>query len=286
MFNLFNKFPIVYYGDDVVINILAKVKFNDVVKKTGAIYYPYTILEGERPDIIAANYYDDPRYSWLIYMANDVVDPLHDWPLTEEEFSSFIIKKYGSIEKAKEKIHFWRNNWYEDDTMLTTSGYAALPSYAKKYFAPRIGNLGNVVAYERVKDDAAVETNKIIELTVANTAGFLAGEIVKQSTSGSVTGTATIKAIVDNVLIIQHVVGAISNTTGAVGNVVGNDSSKSIVVSDVNTITTSIPANEAVYWTYVTSFDYETELNEQKRHIKLIDKAYIDQIEKELDDLL
>ena len=97
MYNLFTKFPVIYYNDNPIVNILAKVKFNELAKKTKAIYYPYTIAEGERPDVIAANYYDDPRYSWLIYMANDIVDPLYDWPMTSEELDRFINKKYKSL---------------------------------------------------------------------------------------------------------------------------------------------------------------------------------------------
>jgi hypothetical protein len=286
MFNLFTKFPVIYYDGNVAVNLLAKVKFSNAAKKAGAIFYPYTILEGERADVIAANYYDDPRYSWVIYMANDIVDPLYDWPLMEEELNNVIIKKYGSLVAAKEGILYWRTNWHEDDTMLTPAGYAALPSYAKKYFAPRIGASGSIAAYERSQDILAVDTNKIQEVTVSSTANFIEGEPVTQKTSGNITASAIVKHKAENILTIQHVVGAIANTAGSVGSLIGMNSGASATVSDVNTIVTSIPANEAVYWTYVSFYDYENELNESKRHIKLIDKGYIDQIEKELEELL
>lgn len=287
MFNYFTNFPTVYYNDNTAVNILASVKFNEVAKKTGAIFYPYTILDEERPDIIAANYYDDPRYSWIVYMANNIIDPLYDWPLSSAEFHKFIINKYTSIENAKEKISFWRVNWYEDETMLTPSGYAALPSYAKKYFAPQLGATGNVVAYERAELDSSVDTNKIQAVTVASSNNFAVGEIVNQKTSGNITATATVKSISNTTsMIVHHVVGAFANTTGSVGNLIGQTTQTSSALSGTTTLATPIPANEAIYWTYVSYYDYENELNEQKRHIKLIDKSYIDQIEKELNDLL
>lgn len=285
MYNLFTKFPIIYYNDNAIVNILAKVKFSELAKKTGAIYYPYTILEGERPDIIAANYYDDARYSWVIYMANDIIDPFYDWPLTSEEFNNFVAGKYGSLEKAKEAISFWRVNWYEDDTILTPAGYSALPSYAKKYFTPRTGATGNIVAYERSELELITDTNKIQRLTVASSANLVVGEYVTQSTSGNITASAAIKNISNTTSIdVYHIIGAFANTGGSIGNIVGENTSTSI--SSITTLATPIPANEAVYWTYVNAYDYENELNEQKRHIKLIDKAYVDQIEKELDELL
>ena len=287
MYNLFTKFPIVYYNDNPVVNILAKVKFNELAKKTKAIYYPYTIVEGERPDIIAANYYDDPRYSWVIYMANDIIDPLYDWPLTSEELDKFIVQKYQSLTQAKEKVLFWRVNWYEDETILTPAGYNALPSYAKKYFTPRFGSTESIVAYERSPLELMVDTNKLQRLTVTSSAGFVVGENIIQRTSGITTASAAIKGISNTTTIdIFNINGVFANTQGSVGNIVKQFGTTNTALSSITTLATPIPANEAVYWTYVSAYDYENEVNEQKRHIKLIDKSYIDQIEKELDELL
>ena len=287
MYNLFTKFPVIYYNDNPIVNILAKVKFNELAKKTKAIYYPYTIAEGERPDVIATNYYDDPRYSWLIYMANDIVDPLYDWPMTNEELDKFIIKKYQSLEKAKEKILFWRVNYVEDETILTPAGYEALPSYAKKYFTPRFGATESIVAYERSLLELMVDTNKIQQLAVVSTTGFVVEENIVQRTSGSITATAAIKRISNTTSIdVYNVVGAFANTGGSVGNIIKQAGSTNTSLSSTTTLATPIPANEAVYWTYVSAYDYENEVNEQKRHIKLIDSSYVDQIEKELDELL
>jgi hypothetical protein len=287
MYNLFTKFPIISYNGQLAINLIPKIKFTEAAKKTGAVYYPYTIEEGERPDIIAANYYDDARYSWLIYMVNDIVDPYYDWPLDDSQFKEFIVKKYGSIETATESIAFWRVNWYEDETRLTTAGYEALPSYSKKYFRPIEGSTGLVVAYDRSKIDYAVETNKIQHLTVSSTTGYNVGEQVNQKTSGVVSGTAFVKQVLDSTtLIVHNVLGAFAATAGSVGNVIGKASAATSALSAMTTTSTPIPSNETAYWSYVTHYDYENELNEQKRHIKLLDKMYVDQVEKELDDLL
>lgn len=284
MFNLFTKFPVIYYNDNVAVNLLAKVRFSDAAKKAGAIYYPYTIIEGERPDIIAANYYDDARYSWLIYLVNDIVDPIHDWPLTEDDFNRHVIKKYGSLVDAKERIQYWRTNWYDDDTILNPAGYAALPSYAKKFFAPRVGASGSVAAYERLQDNLAVDTNKIQAIVLSSATNFKVGDIVTQKTSGNITAKATITHIVGSTITVNNTIGNIANTAGAIGSLTGGTATASVM--NVTTIATPIPINEMAYWTYVTTYEYENELNESKRHIKLIDKSYIDQIEKELDELL
>jgi len=287
MYNLFNKFPIISYNGQLAVNLISKIKFTEAAKAAAASYYPYTISEGERPDIIAANYYDDARYSWLIYMVNDIMDPYYDWPLTEEEFSKFIAKKYGSEVAATESIAFWRVNWFEDESILTPAAYQALPAAYRKYYGPVVSATGSVAAYERAKIDYATETNKIQELSVTSTTGFVIGEQVNQKTSGNITGTAFIKGVLSStVILVQHVLGSFATTAGTIGNVIGGTSSSTTAVSSVNTIASAIPDGESVFWTYVTNYDHEQELNEQKRHINLLDRSYVDQVEKELDQLL
>jgi hypothetical protein len=54
----------------------------------------------------------------------------------------------------------------------------------------------------------------------------------------------------------------------------------------VNTISTSIPAEELIYWESVSVYDYEVEQNAKKRNIKLIDNRFADSATKELKNLM
>jgi hypothetical protein len=56
----------------------------------------YTIREDEKAEDIADFYYDDPAMSWLVYFANDIVDPYTQWPKTYENFTEYFRKKYAS----------------------------------------------------------------------------------------------------------------------------------------------------------------------------------------------
>jgi hypothetical protein len=267
-------------------NIFTRITFSDLVKKTGAVFYPYVITEGERPDTIAYQYYEDSRYSWLVYMSNAMFDPYYDWPLTTTEFDNFILEKYGQKNLAMEKILFWRDNWRSDDSVKTPSGYAALTSSVKKYFSPVTGFNNSVVSYVRTPSDRVVDTNKIIQLTVANSSSFSVGDLISQNTSGVMSGTGEVKFSSNNIVLINNIQGQFSNTAGNVGSLVKNYTFTTTSVTNTNTISTPIPSDELFYWEPVTAYTYETEVNESKRSIKLIDKAYVDQIERELSELV
>lgn len=287
LYNYFSKLGTINYNGTLVDNIISNVRFKEAIRANISIFYPYTIKEGERADTIASDYYQDERYAWVVYLSNYIMDPYYEWPLSLEEFNSFIIKKYGSKENSLNLIAFYRNNWYKDDTILSPSGYESLPGYRKKYWNPIIGYNGKIVSYERKKNDLIVETNKIINIYVSNTAGFSLNENVAQKTSGVITGEGTVKNIVsNNVIVVASINGQFSNTSGSVGTLQGKYSNISRPISNVITISTPISNDESIYWEPVPYYDYENELNESRKNIKLIDRQYLTVIEDQMIELL
>jgi hypothetical protein len=125
--------------------------------------------------------------------------------------------------------------------------------------------------------DEVRSTNKIIELTLDST-DYLIGERITQSVAGVTTASAFISAKDTNKLVIQHVTG----TFGTVTAVVGEDSAASEIPSSVDLIVKVIPDEELSYFTDVTALDYETELNESRKILKLIRPENIDDLESQL----
>jgi len=109
----FEPFPTISYdleknnNPNEVTNLFLRYKVLDVFKDQYAVYYDYNIKDGERPDIIAAKYYEDPSLDWIILLTNNIIDPQYDWPLDSKSFRQFIVKKYGSVSAAKEQTHHY-----------------------------------------------------------------------------------------------------------------------------------------------------------------------------------
>tara|TARA_B100000470_G_scaffold219130_1_gene205505 strand:+ start:988 stop:1563 length:576 start_codon:yes stop_codon:yes gene_type:complete len=89
------------------INIMIKAKLKNILQDDIVNYFPYSIPESERPDITAFKVYGDVKYTWLIFMINNIHDPLFDWPLNSREFGNYIKNKYGSLNTAKNTIHHY-----------------------------------------------------------------------------------------------------------------------------------------------------------------------------------
>ena len=90
-----------------VINLMKKAKLKGLVVDDIVSYYPYSIMEGERPDHVSEKIYGNVKYTWLIFLINDITDPIYDWPLATREFGAYIKNKYGSLATAKSTIHHY-----------------------------------------------------------------------------------------------------------------------------------------------------------------------------------
>lgn len=275
----FGRFPLVSYNGYTVRNITARPVITDMVSKNLQVFYPYDIRDGHRPEAVAFDYYDDPGYVWLLALSNGYTDLYYDWPLTDDQLNDFIVKKYGSLEKAMKQVVFYRNAWSSDESNISVSEYDALPALLRKYWNPEIGYAGSVVGYVRRQEDWTVTTNKILLLTLSAAAGFTVGErLLQSSTPVAVVNTYETGATTMNA---WHVSGAV--TTGLI---TGEDSGATATVSEVDTLTQTIADAEAVYWAPIYAYDYESELNQQKRAIRLLDNRFSDEADSQLKKVL
>jgi hypothetical protein len=209
----------------------------------------------------------------MIYLSNNIIDPYHDYYLSTDDFKKYIIGKYGTVESAREKILFYRNDWTSDESVITEAVYNSLDTAIKKYWKPKLNANNQIAGYERVKEDWVVSTNKILELVLAaNVTSFDVGDIISQTATGAF---ATIVAIdtVRNSVIVQHV-----------------EDDFEVNVSqgllEVNVLKVNIPNTEISFWSKVTAYDDEQEKNELKRYVNLIKKSYLPEVEKLFVELL
>ena len=108
MSNYFKGFPTIQYDINgtepnqykTITNIMQRYVLKESVLEDITVYYPYQVLEGERPDIVSYNYYGTTDYAYLILLVNKIKDPLFEWPLSIQQFDSYIVHKYGSVSNA------------------------------------------------------------------------------------------------------------------------------------------------------------------------------------------
>lgn len=118
MSDYFSKFPNIQYQNVLVKDITRKTKFVEKYLSDPKVFLPYTVQEGERPEDIAYYYYGSVDATWLVLLANNIVDPYFDWYMDEEQFNKYLIEKYRE-ESGKEgfEVLDWTKNQTAQDNV-------------------------------------------------------------------------------------------------------------------------------------------------------------------------
>lgn len=95
MSDFFRKFPIISYNGVRSRDITRRVIVNHKSLQDPYLFLPYTVQEVERPEDLAYYYYGSVDYTWLVLLANNMLDPYTDWPMTTENFNQYFIAKYA-----------------------------------------------------------------------------------------------------------------------------------------------------------------------------------------------
>jgi hypothetical protein len=127
MAEYFDKFPIINYEGKDTRDLTRRVNFLKKTLDNPYVFLPYTIEDDMRPEDVAYYYYGSTEYTWLVYLANDIIDPYHDWPLSQEKFDAYLINKYS---EQSGRTGYDVIAWLQDETIEENLLY-----YFREFFA-------------------------------------------------------------------------------------------------------------------------------------------------------
>jgi hypothetical protein len=132
----FKNFPLVFYNNVKLRNIMLKTNIIREIFLNDTNFYTYEVRDGQKPTTVAFDYYGSVDYTWLVLMSNQIIDPYFDWILSNEEFDSYIIKKYGSIPAAQSTIVEYKDVLGNYVSLDTYNYYALISSSMVSNFTP------------------------------------------------------------------------------------------------------------------------------------------------------
>ena len=92
----FADFPIIKYNNEPVRDISVRIDILENIKTDPYAFLPYTVKNGERAEEVAYLYYGNPKYVWVVYLSNNIIDPYFEWPLDNYEFEQTLAKTYAA----------------------------------------------------------------------------------------------------------------------------------------------------------------------------------------------
>ena len=78
----------------LVTDLMTRVKVREKVIDEISLYDKYDVPSGERPEDTAFKHFGSSQYHWVILMTNNITDAYYEWPMSEQDFETFITDKY------------------------------------------------------------------------------------------------------------------------------------------------------------------------------------------------
>lgn len=261
---LFKSYPTVPYEvkknnkKETLTNITKKFMLSALANEQATVFYDYQVKDSDRPDALAYKYYGDATMDWLIFITNDIIDPLWDWPLTQRALDTYVKNKYGGRNLIS--LETTLANQVYDRAVARASGTGTSRGQLED-IAFDVDGDGNISL-----QDAADFQNLVLgnDTTDQHTNGQLTAAYVQEYYGASLTGQ-------DNIHHFEEIKAPAKTLTGQLIK----EQKKTISYTTYNTIASGSKR-------IVTNKEYEEELNEAKRNIKLVDRQLVGQIQAEV----
>lgn len=141
---VYNTSDTIYKNRTTLTDITFRLKIREKIKNNIFSYYVVDVSDDDTMEILAEKYYGDPEFHWIIALANDIIDPQYDWPMSYRTYVNYINNKYGSAAAADIQIHHYEKiiSRYHQGTRTTNeqvieileNAYNSLPETSFEQF--------------------------------------------------------------------------------------------------------------------------------------------------------
>ncbi len=285
-------------------NLFKRGKLREDIFGNLVFFTKYKIIGNERPDNVAYKIYGDETLDWVVLLSNNILNIQSEWPLTQQAFDKVMFERYGDYETLYGGIHH-----YETTGIVNSRGVTVLPAGLR---VPNTWNTnGNFIEVNVTKISQIFSGNgdtPTTTVTVTLNDGIYGLDIGSQVTINNVTediynGSFT----VTSAFIPFEDKRAFSFTYELAS--IPNDASPTLADPRVEEVLLTLESpsgtGNSYYYEYydeglgysvlvprasfvreVTNFEYENQIEEDKRNIFVLKPSYLNVVFNDLDDLM
>ena len=102
------------YDYQVVKNIFKRAIIRDDIFDEATAFTKYSVVGDERPDQVAAGFYNDSTLDWVVLTTNNIVHVRDEWPMGNQDFLTYLNEKYSAEELSN--IHHYETKLIRDSS--------------------------------------------------------------------------------------------------------------------------------------------------------------------------
>ena len=282
-------------------NLFKKGKLRPDIFGNLNFFTKYKIIGDERPDNVAYKLYNDSTLDWVVLLSNNILNIQTEWPLPQTSFDQILLEKYGSYETLYSGVHH-----YETVEVKNSRGITVLPGGLKTPNTWRTnGNFIQVTktSINQIFAGSAGVASTTVTVTMNN--GIQGLRVGDQVSINNVTESVfNGKFVVTSVIAPSNDIAVVFtyelSSTPSVANPTVNGTEEVLFTIEGNLgvgnayyyeyyddglgYYVTLPSTEVV--TAVTNYQYESEIEDNKRNIFTLKPQYLNVVFNDLDDIM
>ena len=147
----------------IVKNIFRRSKLRTDVDQSLTAFDYYYVQEGQRPDTLAQDLYQNSELDWVILTTNNITNIRDQWPLDHNDLYDYMLEKYGS-EQNIAGIHHYETKKIVDEynRVVMRAGLEVDANFTFKYqsYTNSIVSVNPVVAITNYQYETKLNEEK------------------------------------------------------------------------------------------------------------------------------
>jgi len=268
----FKVFPKTLYRVDdvgtqrVVTDILKRFSFKNNIKNNGDLFAKYRLKDGETLQTIATKLYGSPDTYWILLMMNNIVDPYDDLHKDQQELTNYIAQKYpGNCLFLNLSATSTNLKAFEGDFVVGETVYAASNQIVDgEEILTNVGYTATVLEWDG-------NLRKLV-VSLESNVNSLTDNIRIVGTTSNARGS--FKRRVSNIVAVHHFEDSFGNEINPLPSPLSDDQS--------SPLDAYLDQTELVDISVINNTEYEENINNEKRIIKVLRVEYATQIMQDI----
>ena len=135
-FEYISRLPDANISDYIPVkNLFKKGALREDIFQDLAVFTKYQIINADRPDNVAFDFYGDSSLDWLVLACNNIVNIKTEWPMQQFEYDKYLLDKYGSYENINAVHHYETTEQRNTrDVIMVKAGLRVASDFSVTYF--------------------------------------------------------------------------------------------------------------------------------------------------------
>jgi hypothetical protein len=285
-------------------NLFKRGKLREDIFGNLSFFEKYSILGDERPDNVASKFYGDSTLDWVVLLSNNILNIQTEWPMTQRTFDEVLLERYGSYENLYSGIHHYETEEIKNSLGVTVveSGLKVQPTWKTN------GNFLEIVNSQIavISSGDSVTPSKVVTVYMIN--GIPNLEVGNQVYINNISEPQYNGAQVITEIIAQNgttVTGfryELSSTPNVASPTLSSVRKEEVLFTLPETSTITANSYYYEYWDpglgysvlvpstsfirSVTNYEYENQIQEEKRDIYVLKSRYLNVVFNDMDNIM